>query len=84
MDITFHSTSDHFTHAHQLLVADCVLLTNFRHINSMSGIQIDGWVQLPGGADEETIKRALVNNGLLAVSFLVTDQVGFIAHGVLL
>ncbi|EER00417.1 cathepsin L, putative [Perkinsus marinus ATCC 50983] len=49
----------------------------------MSGIQIDGWVQLPGGADEETIKRALVNNGLLAVSFLVTDQTTFYRGGVI-
>ncbi|KAF4692187.1 hypothetical protein FOZ60_013928 [Perkinsus olseni] len=54
-----------------------------KHIRSMAGIQIDGWVQLPTGADEEIIKRALVNNGLLAISFLVTDQTTFYRSGVI-
>ncbi|KAF4736307.1 hypothetical protein FOZ63_027433, partial [Perkinsus olseni] len=54
-----------------------------KHIRSMAGIQIDGWVQLPTGADEDIIKRALVNNGLLAISFLVTDQTTFYRSGVI-
>ncbi|KAF4663257.1 hypothetical protein FOL47_005831 [Perkinsus chesapeaki] len=54
-----------------------------KHIRTMTGIQIDGWVQLPANADEDTIKRALVNNGLLAISFLVTDQTTFYRSGVI-
>ena len=48
-----------------------------KNTTGFEGVKIDGWVSLPTGTENDTIKKFLIHYGLLSVSINAVDEIVF-------